>query len=130
METALLLIQVHESGFVAGTLLGISAAAALSWAWAHFGHRINLKRFFQVTSIFLLLFVAQIAIYTFHEFTETGLIRNMERLHEATEPFSPVGIYGKWFSLLLIGLCMVWLVGSSAVDRRNQARLASALRQN
>ena len=129
METALLLIQVHESGFLAGTVLGISAAAALSWAWGHLGHRINLKRFFQVTSIFLLLFVAQIAIYTFHEFTETGLIRNMERLHDATEPFSPVGIYGKWFSLLMVGLSMAWLAGAWALDRWSQFRLTDASRQ-
>jgi hypothetical protein len=74
--------------------------------------------------------VVQIAIYSFHEFTESGLIRNMERLHEATEPFSPVGIYGKWFSLVMIGLCMGWLAGSWAVDRWNQVRLAGASRQN
>jgi high-affinity iron transporter len=128
METALLLIQVHEPGFIAGTVLGIFAAVSLSWAWAHFGHRINLKRFFQVTSIFLLLFVGQIAIYTFHEFTETGLIRNIGWLHDATEPFSPVGIYGKWFSLLMVFLCAVWLICSSLIDRKNESQLAGAIR--
>ncbi len=122
METALMLFQVHEAGFITGTILGIAAAATLSWAWAHFGHRINLKRFFQATSIFLLLFVAQMAVYTFHEFTETGLIRNLERWHEATEPFSPVGTYGKWFSLMMVFMCALWLMGGWAVDFAKRER--------
>jgi high-affinity iron transporter len=126
METALLLMQVHEPGFVAGTFLGVFAAFLLSWAWVRFGYRINLRRFFQVTSIFLLLFLAQIAIYTFHEFTETGLIRNIEWLHDATEPFSPVGIYGKWFSLFMIAGCATWMIWVSFIDRKNQSGLAGA----
>src|SRR5512140_2665167 len=59
METALMLIQVKNTRFILGSLLGILAAGAMSWAWAHYGHRINLKRFFQVTGMFLLLFTAQ-----------------------------------------------------------------------
>ena len=129
METALLLVQIHESGFILGTASGIVAAAGLSWLWARYGHRINLQRFFQATSIFLLLFVAQLSIYTFHEFTETGLIRNVETWHEATEPFSPVGIYGKWFSLLLVIVCAAWFVTGWAIDwTRNKQRLVGRSR--
>src|SRR5436190_16857837 len=51
METALMLIQVRNGRFILGSLLGIGAAALMSWAWAHYGHRINLKRFFQVTGL-------------------------------------------------------------------------------
>ena len=56
METALMLIQVKTGRFILGSLLGIGAAALMSWAWAHYGHRVNLRRFFQVTGLFLLLF--------------------------------------------------------------------------
>src|SRR5438045_7499307 len=67
METALMLIQVREAHFIAGCMAGIVAAAAMSWAWAHYGHRVPIRRFFQVTGMFLLLFTAQILFYSLHE---------------------------------------------------------------
>jgi high-affinity iron transporter len=117
METALLLLQVHDGNMIGGALLGLSAAGALALAWARFGHLINLKRFFQVTGIFLLLFMAQVAIYSFHELSEAGVLPNSEVLHEATEKFSPDGLYGQWFSLLLVAVCAFWLLGAWFVDR-------------
>lgn len=117
METAFLLIQVHEPRLVAGVLLGIAAAVGMASLWARFGHLINLKLFFQVTSIFLLLFVLQILVYSFHEFTEAGLFPNSEALHLATEPFSPEGIYGKWLTVLMIGICAAWLVGAWLIKK-------------
>jgi high-affinity iron transporter len=58
METALMLIQVHTPRLVWGALIGLAAAGSMAWAWGRFGHLINVKRFFQVTGIFLLLFMA------------------------------------------------------------------------
>ena len=117
METALLLIQIHETQIVTGVCLGIFAAAGMAFLWGRFGHLINLKLFFQVTAIFLLLFVVQILIYSFHEFTEAGIFPNSEALHTATEPFSPEGLYGKWFSLMMVGGCGLWLVGAWLCER-------------
>ena len=117
METALMLIQVRNSRFIIGSLLGIGAAAAMSWAWAHYGHRINIRRFFQVTGLFLLLFTVQILFYAVHEFSEAGLLPNSEAIHNATEPFSPVGVYGKRLSIVMVGLCAIWLAGASIKDR-------------
>ncbi len=122
METALMLIQVRNSRFILGSLLGIAAAALMSWAWAHYGHRINIKRFFQVTGLFLLLFAVQIVFYSIHEFSEAGLLPNSEAIHTATEPFSPVGVYGKWFSVLMVGICAAWLVTMSMKDRLERSR--------
>jgi high-affinity iron transporter len=112
METALMLIQVHDAKVVSGSLLGALAATALAFAWMKLGHLINLKRFFQVTSIFLILFIFQILIYSFHEFIESGIIPNSDALNTATEPFSPEGIYGKWLSLGMVVVCGVWLIVS------------------
>jgi high-affinity iron transporter len=126
METALMLIQVRERNFILGSLLGIAAAAAMSWAWAHYGHRINVRRFFQVTGLFLLLFTLQIIFYSIHEFSEAELLPNSEAIHAATEPFSPVGLYGKWFSVLMVGICAAWLITASIVDRHRRAIPASA----
>ena len=117
METALLLLQVRSPRLIWGALLGLAAAVSMAWAWAQFGHLINVKRFFQVTGIFLLLFMAQVAIYTFHEFAEAGLLPNSEVLHAATEKFSADGLYGKWFSVLMVGACAAWLVGAWLIDR-------------
>jgi len=125
METALMLIQVRNSRFIIGSLLGIAAAAAMSWAWAHYGHRIDIKRFFQVTGLFLLLFTLQILFYSIHEFSEAEVLgRWSEAIHNATEPYSPVGIYGKWLSVLMVGLCAAWLVGASMKDRFARSRAA------
>jgi high-affinity iron transporter len=125
METALMLIQVRNSRFILGSLLGIGAAAAMSWAWAHYGHRIDVKRFFQVTGLFLLLFTIQILFYSVHEFSEAEVLgRWSEAIHNATEPYSPVGIYGKWISVLMVGLCAAWLVGASMKDRLARSRAA------
>jgi high-affinity iron transporter len=126
METALMMIQVRQRDFILGSLAGIAAAATMSWAWAHYGHRINIKRFFQVTGLFLLLFAAQIVFYSLHEFSEAGLLPNSEAFHNATEPFSPQGLYGKWFSVGMVLLCGAWLMGATIADRlrASQARTA------
>ena len=126
METALLLLQVRSPRMVWGALMGLGAAIAMAWAWAQFGHLINVKRFFQVTGIFLLLFMAQVAIYTFHEFSEAGLLPNSEALHTATEKFSPDGLYGKWFSVVMVGVCALWLGLVWIVDRARVPSSATA----
>jgi high-affinity iron transporter len=126
METALMLIQVRERNFILGSLLGIAAAAAMSWAWAHWGHRINVRRFFQVTGLFLLLFTVQIVLYSIHEFSEAELLPHSEAIHTATEPFSPVGLYGKWFSVLMVGVCAAWLIAASIIDRSRRAVAVNA----
>ena len=117
METALMLMQVRNSQLVTGALMGLGAAALFAWGWARFGHLINLKRFFQVTGIFLLLFMLQVGIFSFHEFSEAGLLPNSEVLHAATEKFSPDGLYGKWFSLVMISVCALWLLIGWLKDR-------------
>lgn len=117
METALMLLQVRSPRLISGTLLGLGAAMAMAWAWGQFGHLINVKRFFQVTGIFLLLFMTQVAIFTFHEFAEAGVLPNSEALHAATEKFSPEGLYGQWFSVVMVAACAIWLLAAWAIDR-------------
>jgi high-affinity iron transporter len=120
METALMLMQVKDPNLISGALLGLVAAIGFALGWAKFGHLINIRRFFQVTGIFLLLFMVQVSIYSFHEFAEAGLLPNSEFLHEATEKFSPDGLYGKWFSPIMIGICALWLLGAWLIDRRTR----------
>jgi high-affinity iron transporter len=116
METALMLMQVREQ-LLTGALLGLAAAGLFAWGWTRFAHLINVRRFFQVTGVFLLLFMVQVGIYSFHEFSEAGLLPNSEVLHAATEKFSPDGLYGKWFSLAMVAFCALWLLAGWLIDR-------------
>lgn len=126
METALMLTQVHGR-ILQGALLGLGAAGLLALAWAKFGHLINMKRFFQVTSLFLALFLAQIALYTFHEFAEAGVFgAYSDAWHEATEVWSPDGIYGKWISLAIVAMCAAWLLFAWITDRLRRLEPAPA----
>ncbi len=131
MEAALLLIQVRSNqGMLIGSIAGLAAAALMSWAWAHYGHRINIKRFFQVTGLFLLLFTIQIVFYAVHELSEANVLgRWSEAIHNATEPYSPVGYYGKWVSIGMLGFCAAWLAVVSVKDRlRSHQELAVKVR--
>ncbi len=116
METALMLLQVRDTGVISGILLGLAAAAGVSWIWWRYSHLINLKRFFQVTGVFLILFMLQVALYSFHEFSEAGLLPNSEQIHIATEPFSPVGVYGQWISVGMVLSCVIWLAVAQLGD--------------
>ncbi|MEP7270513.1 MAG: FTR1 family protein [Acidobacteriota bacterium] len=117
METALMLAQVRGD-YLTGAILGLVGASVFALLWARFGHLVNMKRFFQVTTLFLVLFMFQIALYTFHEFAESGIFgARSEAWHEATEILSPDGIYGKWLSLGIVSVCALWLVATWIGDR-------------
>src|ERR1700674_4873769 len=42
----------------------------------------------------VLVFVVALVVYSFHEFTEAGVLPRSEALHLATEPYGPDGTYG------------------------------------
>jgi high-affinity iron transporter len=125
METALLmnalLFQVRSAQIITGAVAGTLVAAFVAWLWSRYGHRVNLARFFQVTAVFLMVFVVQLLIYGFHELTEANIFPYSEPLHWATEPFGPDGRYGQYFSYLLVVLPLGWLLVSSLMPRRRPA---------
>src|SRR5205085_8171326 len=66
--------QSGQGALLLGGFAGLALAALLAAGWIRYGHRVNLALFFQVTSIFLVLFVLQLFLYAFHEFTEAGVL--------------------------------------------------------
>ena len=116
METAMLmnslLFQVGAIDIVSGAAAGTICAAIVAWLWSRYGHRVNLGLFFQVTAVFLSVFVVQLLIYGFHELTEANLFPYSEPLHWATEPYGPDGRYGQYLTYLLVLLPLGWLVFS------------------
>ena len=81
METALLmntlLFSVGAPDIIAGAVAGTVLSAFVAWLWSRYGYRVNLARFFQVTAVFLLVFVVQLFIYGFHELTEANIIESL-----------------------------------------------------
>jgi len=129
METALLMTQliftVKSTQVIAGAVAGTTAAALIAWLWSRYGYRVNLSRFFQVTAVFLLVFVVQLLIYGFHELTEANLFPYSEPLHWATEPYGPDGRYGQILSYALLALPLGWLVFAALFSgKRNSVRPA------
>ncbi len=125
METALLLdallFQNGEFKLATGALLGVAGAGVLAWLWARHGHRVDLRRFFQVTSVFLLLFSVQLVIYAFHEFTEANVLPiDNSYWHLATEPYGPEGRYGEWLTYGLVLAPAGWLLLSGWLAQRGR----------
>ena len=125
-ETALLmgtlLFQIKSISVITGAAVGTLLAALVAWLWSHYGHRVNLALFFQVTAVFLLVFVAQLLIYGFHELMEANIFPYSEPLHWATEPYGPDGAYGQWLTYLLVMLPLGWLIVSMMFNRSHQSK--------
>ena len=99
-----------------GAVAGTVCAAFVAWLWSRYGHRVNLALFFQVTAVFLAVFVVQLVIYGLHELTEANLWAGAETLHWATEPYGPDGRYGQFLSYLLLALPVGWLAFAACLD--------------
>lgn len=130
METALLMTQliftIKSTQVTAGAVAGTACAAIIGWLWSRYGYRVNLGRFFQVTAVFLLVFVAQLLIYGFHELTEANLFPGSEPLHALTEPYGPDGLYGQYLTYLLVLLPLAWLAISSVLYKGQSPRSQAA----
>jgi len=124
METALLMgtlvFQRMGSDVLIGAIAGVMVAAFVASLWSRHGHKVNLGLFFQVTAVFLLVFVVQLLIYGFHELTEANILPYSEPLHIATEPYGPDGAYGRWLTYLLVLLPMAWLAFASMFGHRKR----------
>jgi high-affinity iron transporter len=59
---------------LSGTVLGLGTAALLGWSLFATTVRLDLRRFFQVTGILLILFAAGLVAHGVHEFNEVGWI--------------------------------------------------------
>lgn len=59
---------------LSGTILGLTTAAVLGWMLFATTMRLNLRRFFQVTGILLILFAAGLVAHGVHELNEAAII--------------------------------------------------------
>ena len=78
IELALFITAVNltasPSQTLTGTVLGLATSVVLGWLLFASTIRLDLRRFFQVTSFLLILFAAGLLAYGVHEFNEVGII--------------------------------------------------------
>ena len=74
VELALLLFAAPGQGKLVGTVVGLAGAIAVGVLIYAFGRRIDLRSFFRVTTILLILFAAGLVTHAVHEFVEAQLI--------------------------------------------------------
>jgi len=85
IETALIITAAFFAGdpsqattnaiqTLSGTVLGLGTAFVLGWMFFTAAIRLDLRRFFQVTSVLLILFAAGLIAHGVHEFNEVGWI--------------------------------------------------------
>lgn len=111
METALLLLQLKGTLNLAfGGVLGLLGAAGVASLWSRFGHRVNLTLFFQVTAIFLIVFVVQLLVFGVHEMSEQNYLPFSPIIHDRTEAWGPESAFGHLLTYLLVLLPMAWLI--------------------
>jgi high-affinity iron transporter len=129
METALLLLQLKETLHLAlGAALGLVGAAALASLWSRFGYRVNLGLFFQVTAIFLFVFVVQLFIKGIHEMSEQRYLPFSAPIHAATESWGPDSAFGHALTYALVLLPAGWLALKGLVGGTSQKPHTAAAR--
>jgi high-affinity iron transporter len=78
VELALLLFAAPGEGKLLGSVIGLAVAVGVGVLIYAFGRRIDLRTFFKVTTIILVLFAAGLVAHAAHEFAEAGLLAAVE----------------------------------------------------
>lgn len=78
VELALLLFAAPGEGKLLGSITGLAVAVVVGVLIYAFGRRIDLRTFFKVTTIILVLFAAGLVAHAAHEFAEAGLLAAVE----------------------------------------------------
>lgn len=78
VELALLLFAAPGEGKLVGTVLGLAGAVGVGVLIYAFGRRVDLRTFFRVTTVLLLLFAAGLVSHAAHEFAEAGILSAVE----------------------------------------------------
>jgi high-affinity iron transporter len=103
---------VSENNTIIGAVLGIVAAIFLGYLLFVGSMKINLKKFFNVTSILLILFAAGLVAHGVHELQEAGLIPILiEHIWDINPAVNLDGTYYALHERGLIGSIFVSLFG-------------------
>jgi high-affinity iron transporter len=107
IETVLFLFaatRVAESPvlFTAGGFLGLAIALAIGYSIYKGASRLNLRTFFNVTSVFLIIFAAGLLAHGIHEFHEAGIIPPLvEHVWDINHILSETGTLGQFLRTII-----------------------------
>ena len=100
------------SNSLIGAVLGILAAVLLGYAMFVGSMKIDLKRFFNVTSILLILFAAGLVAHGVHELQEAGVVPVViEHVWDINPAVNPDGSYPRLHEKGFVGSILVSLFG-------------------
>lgn len=103
-----------------GTLLGLALAVVFSVMFVRGSLNVNLRRFFWVTECVLGIFVAQLLVNGYHEFSEAGVLPATQ---QSMALVGPVVRHNSLFILAIVAIPLfIWL----SRDRRTPAPITAA----
>lgn len=103
---------VTKGGSMIGALSGVVGAVLLSYAMFVGSLRMNIKKFFNITSVVLILFAAGLVAYGVHELQEAALIPTaIEQLWNINPPVNPDNSYPAFHDKGSIGSILKGLFG-------------------
>ena len=124
-ETVLILsaVTLNSSELMSflGTLLGVSAAIAFGVMFVKGSVRINLQKFFRVTTAIMFLVAAQLLISGLHELSESGVIASSKREMAIIGPI----VSNDWFFFVTI-FAMAALMVLFDAKRRESAPVSAS----
>jgi high-affinity iron transporter len=142
IETALFLFAAETTAestalFITGGLVGLIIAVIAGYVIYKGTARLNLKAFFNVTSILLIIFAAGLVAHGFHEFHEAGIIPPViEHVWDTNSVIADTSTFGRFLaalfgyngnpSLVEVVAYFVYLIGAFGLYffRKPQARLS------
>jgi FTR1 family protein len=132
VETVLMLVPVDFTSDsvlgAAGAVAGLAVALALGVAFLKGSLRVDLRKFFSVTTVILLLFAFQLLVAGLHEFAEAGIIPSSEATMRIVGPLMK---HSTLFVISVLVLPFVFLLrkaaapapsGNEALDRKERAQ--------
>ncbi len=124
-ETVLILAAVSlnstELMSFLGTLLGLLAAIAFGVMFVKGSVRVNLQKFFRITTAIMFLVAAQLVISGLHELSESGVIASSKREMAIIGPI----VSNDWFFFVTIFALAALMILFEAKRREPVAALAS-----
>lgn len=103
---------IAEGNSIYGAILGIFAAVILGYAIFVGSLKINIKKFFNITSVVLIFFAAGLVAHSVHEFQEAKIIpMGIEHIWDINPAINPDGSYPVWHENGFIGEILKGLFG-------------------
>src|SRR4051794_29349555 len=105
METSVLVraaLELRTAPALSSILAGVGVAMAATGALTLLTHHVQRPVRERAAVLTGAAFISLLTIYAFHELSEARWLPFSDILHQATEPYGPDGLYGRWGSLLLM----------------------------